>query len=66
MVIEMEHSLAGIRGRCVAGTVRKEQSRLVEEEWEGRTVRAGGIMYSNIIPYASYKIKNNTIVYMTS
>ena len=38
----MEHSLAGIRGRYVAGTGREEQGKVVGEEWEGRTgVRAG-------------------------
>ena len=38
----MEHSLVGIRGRCVVWTGREEQSRVVWEEWEGNTVRDGG------------------------
>ena len=38
----MEHSLAEIRGRYVAGIGREEQGKVVGEEWEGRTgVRAG-------------------------
>ena len=45
----IEHSLAGIMGRCVAWTGREEQSRVVWEEWEGRTGRADVIMYSTII-----------------
>src|SRR5208282_4041103 len=43
----IEHSLAGFRGRCVAWTGTEEQSRVVWEEWEGRTGRADVIMYSN-------------------
>ena len=38
----MEHSLAGIRGRYVAGTGREEQGKVVGEEWKGKKgVRAG-------------------------
>ena len=55
----IEHSLAGIRGRCVDWTGREEQSRVVWEEWGGRIGRADVIIYSKpSLPVTSFSVQN--------